>query len=287
MKVLQEFILFYFIIICLILLSAQNVSAQEEVNITIQPNEFYKHRFNLEKSDTLRLNLIAEYYTDFFFLSEQGLINYEINKVAKPSHENWYRINATFFTENLTVDASGVYFLIIENKQTPNSIYANKTLNITGIFNIKKQYIQIKEVSKNRKILGSLMILILLIIFPMVIIYGQKKKKLAATSLLYLVLLFLGFIIGDISIFVGDNIQKINLLSTLITSLATLLAIAISINFVIAQVLSHTYTSAIIRPFIRNPTFIQYVAINIAIIGLLVLHLSRLEQNSISYFPHI
>ena len=74
MKALLKLIIFYFIFICLILLSAQNVNAQEEVNITIQENENYKHRFNLEKGDTLRLNLISEYPANFFFLSEQGLI---------------------------------------------------------------------------------------------------------------------------------------------------------------------------------------------------------------------
>ena len=280
MKAFPKFMIFYFIFICLILLSAQNVNAQEEVNITIQQDENYKHRFNLEKGDTLRLNLISEYPTNFFFLSEQGLINYEINKVVKPSHENWYQLNDTFFTENLTVDACGVYFLIVENKQPPSSIYANKTLNITGIFDVKKEYIQVKEVPQYRKIIGSFMVLVLVLVFPFIIMFGRKKEKLAEISLAYLLLIFVGFIIGDISIFVGDNIQKITLLSTLITSLATLLAIAISINFVIAQVLSYTYTSAIIKPFIRNPIFIQYVVINIAIIGLLVWTLSNLEKYS-------
>lgn len=95
-------------IICLIIISLiipfiQNVDAQQEINETIQISEYYKHGFELEKNDIISLNLTADHYANFIFLSETALIDYEINGVAKPAHENWYKLNTTKFFEFIKI----------------------------------------------------------------------------------------------------------------------------------------------------------------------------------------
>ncbi len=282
----------YLIIISFIILSIQNADALQELNKTIQINEYYKQEFGLETGDILNLNLTTDIYADFFFLSEQSLIDYEINKAAKPSHVNWYKLNTTSFSENLTVDTGGTYFLIAVSKRASNSEYTNNTMNITESYDIRKQQIQVRTVSTLRKLGGTLMVILsMLLFFPVIIIFRKNR----ANAIFFLIFLIgLGFLIGDFHLFIGDVNQELNLLSNLLQGLITLLAIIVSINFVIAQVLSQMYTSATVKLVIRNPSFILYVTMNLGLIGSLIISLSdidymnrNLEINSVLLFRTI
>lgn len=275
MRCISKINIICLIIICLILLYIENVDAVQEINKTIQINEYYKQGFDLGAGDNLSLNLTTDNYADFFFLSEQGLIDYEISKVPKPSHVNWYRLNTTSFSENLTVDTSGIYFLIVSNEQNPNSEYMNKTLNLSESYDIKKQQIQRGNISYERIISALLILLLATVAFIVILI--KWRKNLAAKTLVIISLLCLGFVVGDFPIFTGDITQELYLLSSLLQGLITLLAIVVSINFVIAQTLSQMYTSATAKLVIRNPLFILFLTMNLTLIALLVLSLSDID----------
>lgn len=278
-------------IICLIIISLiipfiQNVDAQQEINETIQLNEYYKHRFELEKDDIIIFNLTTDHYANFFFLSETALIDYEINDIAKPVHENWYKINTTKFFENISVDTSGSYFLIVDSKNMRTGEQNNKTLfNLKGLFNIQKH--TGKRISQERLSFGILVILIsgiVLLILSNIYVWHIRMNNLASIAFVFICLLILGFIISNISFFKGDFNQAFSLLNVLFQTLAAILAIIVSINFVIAQILAQSYNnSAIIKSFIRNGLFTQIILPYLLIIVIILLYLTDIEKFDTSY----
>ncbi len=281
MKFIYKISIICLIIVSLIILFIQNVDAQQEINETIQISEYYKHGFELENNAIIILNLTTDHYANFFFLSETALIDYEINGIAKPVHENWYKINTTKFFENITVDTSGTYFLIVESKNTPARELNNKTLfNIKGLFDIQKP--TVKSISQPRLFLGIVLIIIsgiALLIFSYIYALHIKMNNLASIAFIFICLLILGFIISNISFFKGDFNQAFSLLNTLFQTLAAILAIIVSINFVIAQILAQSYNnSAIIKSFIRNGLFTQIVLPYLLIIVLILFYMADIEK---------
>lgn len=240
--------IFTLLSLILVLFSFPAFSAIQEVNSTIEKNNFYTTILQIGKDDELTINLTANNSVDVFIFSEQELIDYEVNKIIKPSYLSRFKLNTTFFqVKNFTIAPYGTYYIVVDNTDNaPNRGKTNNSIILQGTINIS-------SINTGTNFWPPIIFLILIIIIIVLIFiylkYSNKWNAPQTSYFFFIIVVVFGFFIMLLGSFTKKNYDSSVSASLLglMQILVSLLTILFTLTLILAQILAQTYPHQITK----------------------------------------
>lgn len=268
----------------LVLFSFPAFAAIQEVNLTIERNNFSKIDLPIGKDNKLAINLTANKSVDIFIFSEQDLIDYQVNSIIRPTHLSWFKLNTTsFHLENITIYPPGTYFLVIDNTDIPPN--GGKTDNSTVTLKGEIALYPLETGINYWLILSFIALLISSIILCLIYFYYISERDAIQQSMFfYLSIFIIASLVSLYGYFLGYSYDAsvLGFLSILIQTLAGLLAILFTITLIVTQILAQTYPYQITKYIVKHR---QFVIIFIGYFLAIILGIYNVIRNDASYWP--
>lgn len=243
------------LILILIFSSFPALATIQEVNSTIESNNFYKIDLPEGKDNRLTINLTANGSVDIFIFSEQDLIEYQVNSIIKTTHLLWFKLNTTsFFAENLTINPSGNYFIVVDNTDNPpNGAKSNRSLILNG-----EIVVYPPEINYWPVYISIIIVLYFLILCLVYFFIFSKKDAIQQSTFLFFGVLILAILISANGYAKGFNYDNsaLELLYPLIQILVSLLTILFTMILILTQILAQTYPFQIVKYILKDKKII-------------------------------